>query len=177
MRSLSKSVPAGGTGSRVDPDAEAALRPVLVLMFVNLGLSVLTAVISLVLHDSVLNYELAHTPSSAHATPQQLALAHHVMQSALWARLAAMVLVSCLYIWRAHALRNGSRGAYLRLYYICVGGLVGVGYLLSTGHYPIWMRVEQGAQAVVLALLLVAVSRRPVRRRFSKLQNRPSISS
>jgi hypothetical protein len=159
-----------GTDDRVPgrPAADAALKPVLALMFVNLGLSVLTAVISLVLHDSLLNYELAHTLVAAHLTPRDLAETRHVTQTALWIRLAATLLVSWLSIWRAYALRNGSRGAYLRLYYICVGGLVGIGYLLFTGQYPIWMRVEQGLQAVVLVALLVTVSRSPLRRRFRK---------
>jgi hypothetical protein len=154
--------------ARTDPEAEAALRPVLVLMFVNLGLSVLTTVITLILHDSVLSYELAHSPAAAHATPAQSALERHALQSALWVKLGATVLVSAFYIWRAYALRRGSRGAYLRLYYICVAGLIGVAYLLFTSQYPVWMRVEQGLQAVVLAGLLIAVSRGPVRRRFSR---------
>jgi hypothetical protein len=164
----SPSTPSRTDASPADPAADTALKAVLTLMFVNLGLSVLTAVVSLVLHDSLLNYELAHTQVAAHVTPQELATTRHVMQTALWARLAATVLVSGFYIWRAYALRNGSRGAYLRLYYICVGGLVGIGYLLLSGSYPVWMRVEQGLQAVVLVALLIAVSRSPLRRRFRK---------
>jgi hypothetical protein len=45
---------------------------------------------------------------------------------------------------------------------------VGIAYLILGGQYPIWMRVEQGLQAVVLVVLLIAVSRPEVRGRFAK---------
>jgi hypothetical protein len=154
-----------------DPGArpvDSALRRVIILMFVNLGLSVVTTIITLILHDSVLNYQLAHTHLPPEATPEQLATIRHALQIGLWTKLAATVLVSGLYIWRAYALRRGSRGAYLRLYYICIAGLIGIVYLIFGGQYPVWMRVEQGLQAVVLVALLIAVSRKDVRDRFAK---------
>ncbi|HEY3748280.1 MAG TPA: hypothetical protein VGL80_03700 [Pseudonocardiaceae bacterium] len=154
-----------------DPGAQpvdTALRRVIVLMFVNLGLSVLTTIITLFLHNSVLSYQLAHARIPANATPAQVDAIHQALQTALWSRLVATVLVAALYIWRAYALRRGSRGAYLRLYYICVAGIIGIAYLILAGQYPVWMRVEQALQAVVLVALLLAVSRKEVRNRFAK---------
>lgn len=154
-----------------DPGArpvDSALRLVIVLMFVNLGLSVLTTVITLFLRDSVLDFQLAHAHLPPNPTPLQLEIVRNALQTALWTKLVATVLVSGLYIWRAYALRRGSRGAYLRLYYICIAGLIGIVYLIAAGQYPVWMRVEQGLQAAVLVALLFAVSRKEVRYRFAK---------
>ena len=154
-----------------DPGAQpvdTALRRVIILMFVNLGLSVVTTIITLLLKNSVLDYQMAHAHFPPDATPAQIALVREALQTALWSKLAATVLVAALYIWRAFALRRGSRRAYLRLYYICILGIVGIAYLILGGQYPIWMRVEQGLQAVVLVVLLIAVSRKEVRYRFAK---------
>jgi uncharacterized membrane protein len=147
---------------------DSALRRVILLMFVNLGLSVLTTIITLILHSSVLDYQLAHAHIPADATPTEIDAVRTALQSALWVKLGGSILVAGLYIWRAYALRRGSRRAYLRLYYICIAGLVGIAYLILGGQYPIWMRVEQGLQAVVLVVLLIAVSRPEVRGRFAK---------
>lgn len=154
-----------------DPAAipvDTALRRVIILMFVNLGLSVVTTVITLFMKDSVLSYQLAHTHLPTGATPAEVATIHQALQTALWTKLGASILVAGLYIWRAYALRRGSRGAYLRLYYICVIGILGIVYLIASGQYPVWMRVEQVLQALVLVALLIAVSRKEVRYRFAK---------
>lgn len=137
-------------------------------MFINLGLSVVTTIITLLLKTSVLDYQMAHAHFSANATPADIALVRKTLETALWTKLGASVLVAGLYIWRAFALRRGSRGAYIRLYYICILGIVGIAYLIFGGQYPVWMRVEQGLQAVVLVALLIAVSRKEVRYRFAK---------
>lgn len=144
---------------------DTALRRVIILMFVNLGLSLVTTLITLLLKNSVLDYQLAHTHIAANA---DLAVVRHALEIGLWSKLAASILVAGLYIWRAYALRRGSRGAYIRLYYICILGIVGIAYLIFGGQYPVWMRVEQGLQALVLVALLIAVSRKEVRYRFAK---------
>jgi hypothetical protein len=147
---------------------DSALRLVIVLMFVNLGLSVLTTIITLFLKDSVLSFQLAHAHLPPNADPAVVETVKKALQTALWTKLVTSVLVAGLYIWRAYALRRGSRGAYIRLYYICIAGLVGIAYLILSGQYPVWMRVEQGIQALVLVALLIAVSRKEVRYRFAK---------
>jgi hypothetical protein len=147
--------------------AEAALRLVIVLMFVNLGISVLTTVAMVWLRTSVVDYQVAHTHLAA-GSPLTGDALRRTLQDTLWLRLGGSVVISAFYIWRAYALRRGSRGAYLRLYYICIAGLVGITYLILSGQYPVWMRVEQGVQAVVLVALLVAVSRAPMRHQFAK---------
>lgn len=150
---------------------DKALRLVLIIMFVNLGLSVLTAIVTLILKDSVVDFQLAHAHLPPSAPPAEIALLRRTLETGLWTKLVAMVLVSAIYIWRAYSLRRGSRGAYVRLYYICIAGLLGIAYLIFAMQYPVWMRVEQGLQAVVLIALIYAVSRPEVRARFAKRQN------
>jgi hypothetical protein len=147
---------------------DGPLRLVIVLMFVNLGLSVVLTVLMLILHNSLLDYELAHSNLPAGASPAQVAVVRNALESAMWGRAAGVVLVSALYVWRSFALRRGSRGAYRRMILICVAGLAGIVFLLSSAQYPVWMRVEQVLQGIVLLALLFAVTRRPVRDRYAK---------
>jgi uncharacterized membrane protein len=144
-----------------------ALRLVITLMFVNLGLSVALTALMLIFHTSIVNYELAHTPLPAGTDP---AAFRDTLQAALWGRLAGVVVLSALYVWRSFSLRAGKRRAYIRLIWICAVGLAGIVYLIAAGHYPAWMRVEQAIQGAVLIALLIAVTRGPVRDRFAKQQ-------
>jgi uncharacterized membrane protein len=145
-----------------------ALRLVITLMFVNLGLSVVLTILMLIFHNSIINYEFARTQVPAGSDP---AVVRNALQDALWGRLAGVVIVSALYVWRAFSLRAGKRRAYLRLIWICVVGLAGILYLLAGAKYPVWMRVEQVLQGIVLISLLIAVTRKPIRDRFAKQQH------
>jgi uncharacterized membrane protein len=143
------------------------LRLVITLMFVNLGLSVVLTLLLLIFHTSIVNYEFAHTHVAAGSDP---ATVRHALQAALWGRLAGVVIVSVLYVWRSFSLRAGKRRAYIRLIWICAVGLAGIVYLIAAAQYPAWMRVEQVLQGIVLIALLIAVTRKPVRDRFAKEQ-------
>jgi hypothetical protein len=144
---------------------DGPLRLVITLMFVNLGLSVVLTILLLIFHNSIIDYEFARTNVPAGTDPATI---RHSLQAALWGRLAGVVLVSALYIWRSFSLRAGKRRAYIRLIWICVVGLLGIIYLIAAAQYPAWMRVEQVLQGIVLIALLVAVTRKPVRDRFAK---------
>jgi uncharacterized membrane protein len=142
-----------------------ALRLVITLMFVNLGLSVVLTILMLIFRNSIVNYEFAHTQLPAGSDP---ATFRNTLQAALWGRLAGVVIVSALYVWRSFSLRAGKRRAYIRLIWICAVGLAGILYLLAGAKYPAWMRVEQVLQGIVLISLLFALTRKPVRDRFAK---------
>jgi hypothetical protein len=144
-----------------------ALRLVITLMFVNLGLSVVLTILMLIFHNSIVNYEFARTHVPAGSDP---AVVRNTLQAALWGRLAGVVIVSVLYVWRSFSLRAGKRRAYIRLIWICAVGLAGILYLLLGAKYPAWMRVEQVLQGIVLITLLIALTRKPVRDRFAKQQ-------
>lgn len=138
-------------------------------MFANLGLSVLTTILTLILSKSVVDYEIGHMPMASDLSQTDLDIERQALQSALWYRVFGSVLISAVYVWRAFALRRGARGAYIRLYYIGIIGLVGIVYLIAVArYYPLWMRAEQVLQAAVLVGLLIAVSRKEVRNRFAK---------
>jgi hypothetical protein len=156
-----------------DPGAvpvDSALRLVIVLMFVNLGLSVVLTVLTLLLHKSVVDFQLAHANLPPDADPATVNAVRTSLNAAVWGRVVAVLVVSGLYIWRAFSLRRGSRRAYLRLIWICVAGIVGIVYLIAIAQYPVWMRVEQVLQGLVLIALLIAVTRKEVRYRFAKPQ-------
>jgi hypothetical protein len=155
---------------------DGPLRLVIVLMFVNVGLSLVLTVIMLILHTSLVDFELAHSHLPANASPAQVAAVRQALESATWARLVGVILVSGLYVWRASALRRGSRGAYRRLIVICVVGVLGIVYLIAGGQYPVWMRVEQVIQGLVLLAMLAAVLRPQVRERYAK-PPRPDVAS
>ncbi|HEY4459622.1 MAG TPA: hypothetical protein VGN81_35245 [Pseudonocardiaceae bacterium] len=156
----------GGYAAPARQPMDSALRLVIILMFVNLGLSVLTTIVVLILHNSVIDYQIAHSNYPPDVDVAQL---HKILLTSLWGRIAGNVVVSVLYVWRSFALRRGSRYAYLRTYYIAIVGLIGIVYLVAVSTaYPVWMRVEQVIQGVVLIALLVAVSRPAVRARFAK---------
>jgi hypothetical protein len=158
-------MPGGYTAPTRQP-MDSALRLVIILMFVNLGLSLLTTVVVLILHNSVIDYQIAHSNYPPNIDIDQV---HQILLDSLWGRIAGNVIVSALYVWRSFALRRGSRYAYLRTYYIAIVGLIGIVYLIAVSSaYPVWMRVEQVIQGVVLIALLIAVSRPAVRARYAK---------
>ncbi|HEY4018552.1 MAG TPA: hypothetical protein VGM75_07690 [Pseudonocardiaceae bacterium] len=156
----------GGPAPHRHLPVDSALRLVLILMFVNLGLSLVTTALVLIFHNSVIDYQLAHMNLGPNVSVEA---ARQILMTSLWSRLIGSVIVSAVYIWRAFALRRGSRGAYIRLYYIAIIGIIGIAYLIFVStQYPVWMRVEQVLQALVLVGLLIAVSRPAVRDRFAK---------
>jgi hypothetical protein len=155
-------------------DIGSALRLVINLMLANLGLSVLTALLALFLQKGVLDYEVAHSLAPG-SSASQIAGARTGFGIALWVKLGSTVLISAVFVLRAYGLRRraanpatATRGAYLRLYVLCVISVVGIAYLILSGQYPVWMRVEQFVQALLLVCTLVVVSRKEVRGRFPK---------
>ncbi|KAA2252677.1 hypothetical protein F0L68_34740 [Solihabitans fulvus] len=152
----------------VDPGKQPltpALRRVVMLLCVNLGLSLVLTVLMFIFRDSVIDYQLAHMSLAPNA---DLDTVRGILRQAVWSRVISIVVVSLVYVFLVDRLRKGKRGAYRRVILISVIGLAGIGYLIIAGQYPVWMRVEQGLQAVVLAALLWSVTRPEVRARFAK---------
>lgn len=149
--------------SPVDRD----LRRVIVLLFVNLGLSVLATILIFAFHDQVTSYLIAHSPQLSRnpAGGQAVRQTAHVQ---IWSRSIGILVASAVYVWLAFRLRAGKRSAYRRVWWIAIAGSAGLLYLILAGQYPVWLRIEQGLQMVVLLLLLWSVSRPAVRARFAK---------
>ena len=148
-----------------DPPLPPALRRVITLIFVNLGLSIALTVLVLVFNDSLINYQVAHTALPPGASEVTLRAS---LRAASWSRLLTVGIVALVYLFLAKRLREGRRRAYLRTIAIGVLGLAGLAVVAATTPYPWWVHVEQVLQGVVLAALLWSVTRPEVRAHFAK---------
>ncbi len=142
-----------------------ALRRVVILLLVNLGLSVVLTVLVLLFRDSILAYQLDRLalPPGADRSAASAGLS-----TGLWSRMVGVLVVAVVYAVLVRRLRQGRRRAYLRVLWISIVGLGAIVYLIVSGQYPVWMRIEQILQGLVLLALLWAVTRPAVRDRFAR---------
>lgn len=106
----------------------AQLRPVIGAQWINVGLCV-----------SLLSVAFA---------------LRHSASPAVWVRSTIILLVSLFMLLCGMKMRRGRRWAYVRAKWIAVLGGVGfVGVAVLPGPFPAWMRIEQGAQALVFLAL------------------------
>jgi hypothetical protein len=139
------------------------LRPVVALLLINLALSVLLTIATIVARHSIIDYQLA----ARHVTdPALRSTLRDTYWSAIISRVVANVVVSVVYVFLVRALLHGRRWAYRRVIWIGAAGIVGLVVIQFT-PYPPWMRAEQLVQAVVLGLLLWFVRRPKVRAHFA----------
>ena len=165
------SYPYSGPPPVAPPDSEAtdtwraaprALRPVVVLLLINLGLSVLLTVLTLLARHSVVDYQLDHRNIT---DPQQRELLRHSYTYGIVTRVITNIIVSVVYAFLVRALIRGRRWAYRRVILLGAFGIVGL-LILQATPYPAWMRAEQLLQALVLAALLYFVLRPEVKAYF-----------
>lgn len=144
-------------------NAPSELRPVIALLAVNLGLSIILTIVTLVLRHSLVNYQLDHR----HITdPQRRTDLKHSYTAGIVGRVFGNIVVSVVYVFLVRALLRGRRWAYRRVIWLGIVGIVGL-VLLQLTPYPTWIRVEQLLQAAVLALLVYFVTRSEVRAHFA----------
>lgn len=159
--------PAGTTSSAGHGEATTqAIRVVVRLLFVNLALSAVLAGLTLLFHQQILDYQLAHHLGAAPGQdPQAL---RQQLSITLWTRPIPIAIVALVYVLVARALHRGSRRAYLRVRAVSVVGLLAVLYYLFSGEYPGWLRVVEVVQLVPLAALVVMANRSALRTAFAK---------
>ena len=150
-----------------DPNAVVetppALRPVVRLLLVNLGLSVLLTVVTVLARHSIVTYQLDHR----HITdPDRGRLLRDSYTAGIIGRVVGNIVVSIVYLFLVRALLRGRRWAYRRVIFIGIAGIVGL-LLLQITPYPAYIRAEQLAQAAVLAALLYFVLRPEVKAHFA----------
>lgn len=144
--------------------APRELRPVIVLLVVNLALSLTLTVITILLRHSLVDYQL----DQRHITdPQLRAAARDSYVGSIVGRAVGNIVVSVVYAFLVRALLRGRRWAYRRVIWLGCAGIVAL-VLLQLTPYPAWMRAEQLAQALVLAGLVFFVTRPTVRAHFAK---------
>ena len=143
--------------------APRELRPVVVLLIINLTLSVLLTIATVFARHSIVTYQLDHR----HITdPQQRSALRDGYTYGIIGRVLGNIVVSVIYAFLVRALIRGRRWAYRRVILLgCVGAVALV--LVQLTPYPLWMRVEQVVQAVVLAALVYFVTRPEVRAHFA----------
>jgi peptidoglycan/LPS O-acetylase OafA/YrhL len=118
------------------PALQAQLRPVIGAQWINLGLCV-----------SLLSVAFA---------------LRHSISPAVWVRSTIILVVSLFMLLCGKQMLRGRRWAYVRAKWIAILGAIGfVGVAALPGPFPAWMRIEQGAQALVF-LALTWMLTRPV---------------
>jgi hypothetical protein len=143
--------------------APQELRPVVILLAINLCLSIILTIVTLVLRHSIVNYQLDHR----HITSaQQRANLRHSYTAGIIGRVIGNIVVSVVYVFLVRALLRGRRWAYRRVILLGIVGILGL-VALQLSPYPTWIRIEQLLQAVVLALLVYFVTRPQVRAHFA----------
>jgi peptidoglycan/LPS O-acetylase OafA/YrhL len=116
------------------PTLQAQLRPVIGAQWINLGLCV-----------SLLSVAFA---------------LRHSVSPAVWIRSTIIAVVSLFMLWCGMQMRHGRRWAYVRAKWIATLGTLGfVGVAALPGPFPAWMRIEQGAQALVFLALAWMLTR------------------
>src|ERR1700730_12072351 len=116
------------------PALHAQLRPVIGAQWINLGLCV-----------SLLSVAFA---------------LRHSISPAVWVRSTIILVVSLFMLLCGMQMRRGRRSAYVRAKWIAVLGTIGfVGVAALPGPFPTWMRIEQGAQALLFLTLAWMLTR------------------
>lgn len=145
-------------------DAPRELRPVVVLLIVNLVLSVALTIVTVLARHTIVNFQLDHRHITNPATRETLRKSYIY---GIVGRVVGNIVVSVVYVFLVRALLRGRRWAYRRVILLGIVGIVAL-VALQTTPYPTWMRVEQLVQALVLAALVFCVLRPEVRGHFAK---------
>ena len=131
----------------LSPALHAQLRPVIGAQWINLGLCV-----------SLLSVAFA---------------LRHSISPAVWVRSAIILVVSLFMLLCGKQMRSGRRWAYVRAKWIAVLGTIGfVGVAALPGPFPAWMRIEQGAQALVFLALTWMLTRPALASFFPRVKAR-----
>lgn len=92
-----------------------------------------------------------------------------VINSTVWGRAIAEVMIAAAYFFYAYLWRKGKFWGYWRLLSTSgLGALSIISIVVLPGEYPLWIRVEQVFHGVVLGLIVWLLLRPMVRRHFAK---------
>ena len=129
------------------PALQAQLRPVIGAQWINLGLCV-----------SLLSVAFA---------------LRHSISPAVWVRSTIILVVSLFMLLCGKQMLRGRRWAYVRAKWIAILGAIGfVGVAALPGPFPAWMRIEQGAQALVFLALTWMLTRPALASFFPRVKAR-----
>ena len=154
------------TMTKPTPAHPSELRRVIALLLVNLGLTALLAVLSVIFRTSLVDYQLQRM-----GLPDTESV-RSGLSVGIWSRVGVVAIVGVVYAFLIPRLRLGRRRAYVLV--LSVVSLAGIAYALTSGQYPVWIDVEQVVQALVVLTLLWAATRPAVRRHFSTTTGAPA---
>lgn len=146
-----------------DPAAPRQLRLVVGLLLANLALSLLLTIVTVLARHSIVNYQLDHRHITDPAVRDSLRQSY---VGTIIGRVVGNIVVSIVYVFLVRALLRGRRWAYRRVVWLGCLGILGL-VVVQFSPYPTWMRIEQFAQALVLAALVYTVRRPEVRAHFA----------
>lgn len=156
--------PSPSSGLPAAAEAPRELRPVVLLLTINLALSLAVTIATVLARHSIVDYQLDHRHITDPAVRDTLS---HSYVYSIISRVVGNIVVSVVYVFLVRALLRGRRWAYRRVIWLGIAGIIALLALQAT-PYPAWMRVEQLVQALVLAALVYFILRPPVRSHFTK---------
>jgi cation transport ATPase len=122
---------------------QAEFKLVMWLLCLFFGLSILLAIMAYTFHDNL---------------PQQV-----------WSRIVGLLVASPIYLVMGYLIHKGKRLAFNRLRISAIVGVAIIGWIvIEPGLYPMWMRVEQAIQGLVLIGVIVAVHHPTIRAHVAK---------
>lgn len=154
-------------GDPVPSNTSTLLKPVITVLYLNLAISVVLAALTFLFKGNILDYQVANLPGIGNSTPAEVATTRETLGNLLWIRPVSVLVISVIYVRLASRLHLGKRRTYIRVLVIAIAGFLGLAYLVASAQFPMWMRVGQVIQALVLLGLLFTVTRREVRTHFS----------
>jgi ABC-type Fe3+ transport system permease subunit len=147
-------------------ERERVMRPIIRLVMIYLGLSVLIALLVTVFHQSVLDYQFLHAANHDSPDPAVRDTVRTSLSWSLWSRPVTAVLILLVYLRIIKGLRNGKRSSYRRIRIVAIVVTVLNVYYIVSGQNPVWMSIGQGLQIVVLIATFVLASRPDVKAHF-----------
>jgi len=146
---------------------ERTLRPIVILLYVNVGISILLTVLTFVFKSSVLDYQVQHMVDAGKVAPGREGAVRSMLEGTLWIRPLSILVVSVVYVRFVARLKHGMRRTYYRLLAVAIIGAGAIAYLIIISQFPVWYRVIQGVQGLVLLSLLPLLATKDVREHFA----------
>lgn len=78
----------------------------------------------------------------------------------VWLRSVGLAILSFVFLKFGLGLKEKKRSAYIRVMIISIAGALGI-YALAIGGgdvYPLWMRLEQGLQGILLIMIVIILA-------------------
>ncbi|MFJ7667653.1 hypothetical protein ACIQXI_11120 [Lysinibacillus sp. NPDC097195] len=86
---------------------------------------------------------------------------HDSVNGFVWLRSGGLAILSLIFLGFGFKLKEKKRSAYVRIMIISIAGALGIFALAIGGGdvYPLWMRIEQGIQGILLIMIIIILIR------------------